>query len=297
MRQLVNEKEKRNVLLEEKLSLLESKATDLGGKFTHKSFADIVSGQSKLRNKIPPIIIIPKDNVKPADIVCDIKNCVDVSKMKIPINSIKTGVDGKIRLKCNDEKESVIIKTELDKILTDKCEIDVQKLKKPRLKIVGVENDYTIDETRQALINQNSIKCSDDDFKVLHIHQLKNKDTKTIYIETVASIFHKFLANNFIYIGWQRCRLYEDLNLNRCFNCNTYGHNAKKCNNQTSCAHCAGSHSTNSCPDKTIKQCINCVHSNTKYKLSYSLDHHAYDENLCQSYAFYKNVAIARTAY
>ena len=277
--------------------MLESKSADLKKNLTQKSYADILTDLIKTKKKAPPIIIEPKDNVKSTEIVRDIKSLVDVSNLKIAINSIKTGTDGKIRLKCCDEKENVIIKTELDKILTNKCNIDILKLKKPRLKIVGVEDDFTIEEAQLALINQNLLNCTDNDFKVLHIHHLKNKNTKTIYIETNAKIFHKIIANKFIHIGWQRCRLYEDLNLNRCFNCNAYGHNAKKCKNKTSCAHCAGDHNTNSCPDKKIKKCVNCTHSNTKYKLSYNLDHHAYDESQCQTYGFYKNVAISRTDY
>ena len=297
LKQLVSEKDKRNVLLEEKVKLLETKAYDTKKSYAQKTYADIVTESNKIKKRAPPIMIKPNDNINSADIVRNIKLHVNVSKLKTAINSIKTTGNGAIRLKCCDENETELIKSELNKFLSSKCKIDIQKLKRPRLKIIGVEGEFTIEEARSALVNQNSLNCTEEDLKVVYIHRPKNKNTKTIYVETIASIYHDLIADKSIYIGWQRCRLYEDFNLNRCFNCNAYGHNAKKCHDQTSCAHCAGDHNTNSYPDKNVKKCTNCSRSNTKYKSNYAVDHHAYEEDLCQSYAFYKNVAISRTDY
>ena len=56
-----------------------------------------------------------------------------------------------------------------------------------------------------------------------------------------------------MYIGWQRCRVYQDFNHGGCFNCNWYGHSAKKCKNGMSYAHCAGEHGTLACINKGIK--------------------------------------------
>ena len=100
-----------------------------------------------------------------------------------------------------------------------------------------------------------------------------------------------------MYIGWQKCRVYEDLNLGRCFNCNDDGHSAKKCNNETSCAHCADKHSTTFCPNKNLKKCINCIKANEKYHTSKNIDHHAYDENICSRYSFFANISKSKTDY
>ena len=91
-----------------------------------------------------------------------------------------------------DENEK--LKNELTKILEDKRKIEIAQLKKPRLKIVGVENDYDVEQTTQALKNQNFIECENEDFTILHVHTVKDKNTKIIYLETTSTIFYKLTA-------------------------------------------------------------------------------------------------------
>ena len=121
------------------------------------------------------------------------------------------------------------------------------------MKLVGVNDKHEPKSALLALKNQNFIECDTDSFKILHIHQIRQKNTYIIYIESSPKFFDKFISQDFMYIKWQKCRLYEDLNLGRCFNCNGYGHSAKICTNETSCAHCAGDHSTITCTNKNLK--------------------------------------------
>ena len=294
MKKLLDEMEKRNKLLEEKILTLESNS--LSNQTTvFKSYSNAVTNLNLDRKNVSPIIIKP--NVKSDDFYNEIKSQINVSNLKIAVNSLKKRSDGSIQVKCSNSKDGELLKTELDKIFIDKSTINRPSLNKPRLKIIGVENDFDLEEVSAALKNQNSIECETNDFKVLHIHKLKNKDSKTIYLETSPIIFQRLLARKKVFIGWQRCRIYEDLNINRCFNCNGYGHSAKNCKNGTTCAHCSGDHNTNSCTNKNVAKCINCIRANAKFKLNRNIDHQAFDEKCCESYDFYKKIIVSRIEY
>lgn len=45
--------------------------------------------------------------------------------------------------------------------------------------------------------------------------------------------------------------------INICYNCQIYGHRANRCNNETVCMNCAGSHTTKECTSDEVK-CSNC---------------------------------------
>ena len=98
-------------------------------------------------------------------------------------------------------------------------------------------------------------------------------------------------------MGWQRYKVFEDFNVNRCYNCNGYGHSAKKCKEKISCKFCAEEHDGKVCPDTSQKKCSCCAKANDKYKLNLNTNHYAFEENLCGTYKYFKNVSIANTSY
>lgn len=100
-----------------------------------------------------------------------------------------------------------------------------------------------------------------------------------------------------LYIGWQRCRIYEDFNLSRCYKCCGYGHSAKKCANAARCQYCAGNHDGLTCKDKDNKRCANCLLANEKYKTEKNIAHYAFEENQCESYQYLKKRVISQTDY
>lgn len=89
--------------------------------------------------------------------------------------------------------------------------------------------------------------------------------------------------NNRIFIGHQRCRAFNILNVKPCFKCGRYYHKSGKCpeENKTTCLRCAGEHSTINCTIKEVKICTNCKYSNEKYGTSYNIKHYATDSQDC----------------
>lgn len=103
----------------------------------------------------------------------------------------------------------------------------------------------------------------------------------------------------YIYIGWQRCKVYDEFNLSRCYNCCMYYHGKAKCKNVTRCGICADNHSTDKCNRKdecTIK-CPLCSTANEKMNLSLPVNHMANEVTKCPSYRRLLMRTIAETDY
>ena len=65
-----------------------------------------------------------------------------MSNLKVAVNSLWKRSDGSIQIKYSNLKDSELLKTELEKIFIDKCSINWPRLKKTRVKSIGVENDF-----------------------------------------------------------------------------------------------------------------------------------------------------------
>ena len=84
------------------------------------------------------------------------------------------------------------MKTELDKLVSDKCKIDLQNLKKPRLKLVGVKGNYDHSTVRESLINQNLIECKEDALAFLNariVNIISNNNKILIIFMDLAKAF------------------------------------------------------------------------------------------------------------
>ena len=70
------------------------------------------------------------------------------------------------------------------------CDIKIEKLNNPKIKIVGVENDtnMTIEEIEQD-INDRNFKQFNDSGKVLHMYINKRNKTNTVLMEVTPDIY------------------------------------------------------------------------------------------------------------
>lgn len=91
-----------------------------------------------------------------------------------------------------------------------------------------------------------------------------------------------------INIGWQRCPIYTDYGIIRCFKCCKYGHTSKDCKKNTVCPKCSLNRDLKECNSNTNK-CANCVTSNNKYSLNLNVDNMVWDVNLCETYKRIEN--------
>lgn len=150
------------------------------------------------------------------------------------------------------------------------------------------------EDLESCIREQNQLIKEDDELKITFLK--KTKDSYTIFGECSPSLFHRLMTVGKIFIGWQRYSLYEDIGINRCFNCQEPFHKSENCQNQPICERCAGQHSTRECDNTSRMQCKNCVAANQKYKLKHKTDHRANDPD-CPSYQYLLTVLRGKIDY
>lgn len=62
-----------------------------------------------------------------------------------------------------------------------------------------------------------------------------------------------------VYIEWDECICYENINVKRCFKCCGFNHSVAKCKSERDvCAKCGENHIAKDCLSE-LPRCINCV--------------------------------------
>lgn len=208
-------------------------------------------------------------------------------KIKSCINPTESKISNLIDLKDNQ----CIIKTtssDVDKVLSgikeklgDDYNVELVGKKKPRLKIVGYENVSLISENDIAeaiKIQNDNIFSNNDEIKIVKIITNRNRNnSQTIIIEVNSELHKAILKQGAVSIEFSKCKVYDSVDIARCFKCSKLGHYANKCENNICCPKCAGEHKLEECKSKALK-CVNCSDSNTKYKLKLDVNHGAFDK-------------------
>lgn len=103
------------------------------------------------------------------------------------------------------------------------------------------------------------------------------------------------MKNKKIFIDWERCAVYEDLSIARCFGCQGFYHKSNTCTKRIVCGNCAGGHLTTECQSQA-KKCHNCASSNSVHKTGYDVNH-AVSDPVCPSYKYHIDVLRSRVDY
>lgn len=139
----------------------------------------------------------------------------------------------------------------------------------------------------------------EENYEISIVHKYLNKKSNlwTLIAEVNASAYLKLMYTKKVFVGYSSCRLYDDFNVNICFNCCTYGHSSSKCRNKLCCGLCSGEHEAKVCPQKENLQCVNCTLTNNKYRMNRPTNHAAGDKNKCETYTHLINSSIKKCDY
>ena len=164
-----------------------------------------------------------------------------------------------------------------------KCEIAAETLNNPKIKIVGIDN-FTKMDMKEIEHDINSRNFADPSNYGTVLHMYTNEKTKlsSIIMEIPPEICKRIReTGKRLFIGHQRCMVYDQINITLCSNCGRLGHNGGKCRNRQICTKCTGNHETNKCSStKTV--CTNCIFSNNTYKTKLYTNHSPYDMSQCE---------------
>lgn len=216
------------------------------------------------------------------------------SDLTIPINNVKKSYDGLVSIKCKNAEDVSRTKSVLSEKLGCEFSVELEHLKLPRIKVVNIENDLSKEDICEDIYNRNFLDL-DGAFNVIGDYT-NSVGKRTLILEVTSKSYLQLKNNGFkMYIGHQRCKVFDYFNVNLCFKCGRSNHNHKKCVNDAKCLICAGDHLTNTCKS-SFKKCLNCEFYNEKYQKNRPTDHCATDTS-CEYLVYKMNTIINSTDY
>ena len=261
-KRLVQELTDKNKLLAEKNLMLQN---NLISKDVQKpSYAEIINKKTSLAN-YTRLVIKPSDQDKKGTLELVKKELT--KSVRIPVNSVKESKSGDIIISCNKNISEInVVKQNLSEKMGQKTTIVIDENKNPKIKIVGINNNMNEQELLEDIKCRNvSIK---DNFKLIHKFVNKNTTHTSLILEVSTNDYSKIMESGTIYVGYQRCKVFDDFNVNKCWKCCGFGHSGNKCINEYACKYCAESHDSRDCKSEanTSKKCINCIRFNKYIK-------------------------------
>lgn len=253
-----------------------------------QSYADVIDNNRVLIIKPKEIADKGAKNDKTAIKVREnLRQQINPGKIGVGITMGKTTRNGEVILQCNTEQSLSKLQNSIQANLGEKYSVAEKELNKNRLKIISIhESEYVTndDELIHKILNQNDLELDSSEIKVIHRSKIVNQKFNLI-VEVNKYLYHKLILQSRIFVGWSRCRFFEDFGILRCFKCNKFGHTASKCTGDTICPRCAGRHKHTECKleNKTLVKCINCFNANKKYQLNLNIDHEAWNKE-CASF-------------
>lgn len=233
--------------------------------------------QTGKNTKAPVLVIKSKDNSDQAKMDTNIASSIIKSVINPntdPVKFMKKQKNGKIILHCNDEQSVKEIKAKLTLKMGTEYQIDKPKEVQPILKVVGVA-DYSDNETLiQNLRQQNDVITNESELTVVQVR--KREDYSTILLRVDTKTFKSVISKKRVCIGWNSCRVFEHLDVIRCFRCHSYGHIVDKCPSDVIvCPKCSGNHEFKNCKSTKIS-CANCMRKNNELNLNLDVQHFAW---------------------
>lgn len=248
----------------------------------------------KARNT-PTLIIEPKGAQDPKQTQVELYESIRPTELKVGIKSFRSTKQGGVVIKCGSKRELEIIKEAAVKSLEGRYEMKVPELKYPRVKICGYTGKKTAAELENCIRNQNEWVGEEDKLEITYIRRGKVANAATIFAKCSPALFGKMMHFKRAYIDWERCVIYEDLTVTRCFNCQGFNHKKTSCKGKIACRNCAGGHDVSACQSEN-KRCQNCQSANRLYKTKYEISHAA-DDPSCPSYRYHVEVLKSKFDY
>lgn len=282
MDQLLDE----NKLLKLEITKLkESQSVNNTATCPNTSYASIAAGQPN-NNKV--LLVKQKGQQKDVkQIKKDLQNKVNPGELGVGVSMGRATRDGGLILSCGNEREISTVQSEIQSKLGENYEVDRPKIHDHRIKAVGIDECEYGDSDEiiiDKIIKQNDLESSSKNFKlkILRKTVVINKKFNLI-LEADSSTYNFIINKQKLNLGWNRCFVYNDYGIIRCYKCNKYGHFQKDCQDKITCGKCTGNHNAQECVSNCVK-CINCVLSNEKYKMNLNVNHTVWDNVNCETY-------------
>lgn len=232
-----------------------------------------------ITKKVNPqvVVIKPKDIQESSKTFSEVQKKVRPPELQVGITSVRNIRDGGIIVGCSKEEDARKVEQCVNKELSEKYNIQRPIPKIPQIKIVGMSEKLTGEEISSFILAQNEI-IDKNTAKVEIKRVYESKGNFTAIADVDPSTFHVATEQGKLIVDWDRCAVYEHVDLLRCFKCAGFFHKAEHCNKEDKCGNCSGNHRRKDCNEEVFK-CVNCKHANETLKMTFDIKHSAYDLN------------------
>lgn len=215
-----------------------------------------------------------------------IKEKVDIKNMSMGITKLRKGREGKVIMGYETGEEVKIkLKDTVQSKLGENYNVIDSVQSKPKIKVININEDEMVmkeEELIHTIKKQNSIEEAQISI-IKKIWRNRNKDGLSrskevdggaIILEVDEGTHSVMLKKEKLNIGWRKCRVFNHLNIKRCFKCWGFYHIAKYCKRDETCHKCAGKHKSAECSETSAK-CVNCMFKIQTYNIKINDDHDA----------------------
>ena len=229
-----------------------------------------------LRNNGPVVLITPKDSNQKSDYTKQAFK-EQINPIGTNITSIRKAAKGAVVVQCDNLKTREKLLNQVKNKLGDKYEYNLPKSRKPKLQICGMSEKLSDEELLNYLIKQNEFITEESEIKVIKTVEVKNSSNNKLFssiIETSPKTYKNMMAREKVYVKWDRCNVYENKYVSRCYKCLGFKHMEKVCTNKLACKLCAGEHESTKC-SAVQRKCINCDWHVQNLNLQLNVNHDA----------------------
>nr|XP_029723971.1 uncharacterized protein LOC115264439 [Aedes albopictus] len=175
--------------------------------------------------------------------------------------------NGNVAIRCDSHSSALKLLESAKKTLGGNYDIDIQKALKPRLKLVGFSADVDTESFLSKFRKQNDLPEAAIIEIVRFIKSKKDKENPmSVILELDVATFKQLLKAKSVFVGWERCLVFESIDVLRCFRCSEFGHIAATCVKPFCCPKCAECHEVSECTSE-YEKCINCTIVNKEQNL------------------------------
>lgn len=235
------------------------------------------------------VIVKPKNHMqRNTETKADILHEVNPVDENINISSVKNIKQGGIVVGCQDENDISKFKNIINEKLGDKYVTTEVKGISPRIRVVGLSEDYEEESLVNHLKHQNK-DCFNENSVISVIKCYATKKNNRIFqaiLQIDVNSYNKIISVGMgrLLVGYDICGVYDYINIKRCFKCNNYNHFSRDCKKEQTCPRCAGPHELRNCKESCLK-CVNCFDLKTRNnddKIDFR--HAVWDQSKCFVY-------------
>nr|CAI5833280.1 unnamed protein product [Callosobruchus analis] len=281
---LNDEMKSRNMLLEEKIASSQTYAAKTARPAQGES-SSLASGlQVKHSNRILPsagvVVKTMNASISSNEIFSDIQRNVDLNSLKLGLGGVKHIRNGVI-IRCENNEAVEKLKVCVHSKLGSKYSVDKMKRFNPRIIVrkTIIANNWSDADIVANICVLNKL-ASHDTSNIKIVTKFKFQNSIDIVLEVSPSLRSFFIAQGFMYVGYNKCYLADHIRIIRCHKCSGIGHSEKNCTGSIVCPLCSGGHRMKECLSQNLK-CCNCSLSNEKHKTKLDVNHSSISINEC----------------